>query len=75
MEELIKSTIMTNAKQMSPGKWSGEIDENRIFNLDETPQSIDFENNDEACQKLIKENREFVTITPIVSLAGSKCIR
>ena len=28
----------------------------------------------EACQKVIKENREFVTITPIVSLAGSKCM-
>ena len=26
----------------------------------------------ETCQKLIKENRKFVTITPIVSLAGSK---
>ena len=60
---------MTNAKQMSPGEWSGEIDGNRIFNLDETlDETINFENNgssprlfycpkSEACQKLMKENR------------------
>ena len=84
-KELIKNKIMTNAQQISPGEWSGEVDESRVFNLDETPQSINFENNGssprlfycpkrEACQKLINENREIVTITPIVSLAGSKII-
>ena len=48
---------MTNAKQMSPGEWSGEIDENRIFNLDETPQSIDFENNGSNPRLLLSKRR------------------
>ena len=48
---------MTNAKQMSPGEWSGEIDENRIFNLDETPQSINFENNGSSPRLLLSKRR------------------
>ena len=57
MEKLIKSTIMTNAKQMSQGEWSYEIDENRIFNLDETPQSINFENNGSSPRLLLPKRR------------------
>ena len=57
MEEIIKSTIMTNAKIMPPGEWSGEIDENRIFNLDETPQSINFENNGSSPRLLLSKRR------------------
>ena len=48
---------MTNAKQMSQGEWSYEIDENRIFNLDETPQSINFENNGSSPRLLLPKRR------------------
>ena len=75
---------MTNAKQMCPGEWSGEIDENRILILTRLHNQLilkiieaaqDFYcPKGKACQKLIKENRELVTITPIVSIAGSKCM-
>ena len=58
MKELIKFTIMTNSKQMSPGEWSGEIDENRIFNLDEAPQSINFENNGSYPRLLLSKRRD-----------------
>lgn len=84
-EELIKNDIMTNYENLAPGEWTGDIDGTRVYNLDETPQAINYEDNGckpklyycpkgEACQKLINENREFLTITPIISLAGSTCV-
>ena len=50
-----------------------------MFNHDETPQFINYEVDvsglayaalDESCKKMIRENRESVTICPVVSLAG-----
>ena len=80
-EELISKGIFTNAKQIKPGVWTGVIDGSRVFNRDETPQAIRygvdgtaknlaFCGKGESCSELIKENREFVTIEPFISLDG-----
>ena len=80
-EELISKGIFTNAEQIKPGVWTGDIDGSRVFNRDETPQAIRYgvdgsANNlafcgsGENCNELIKENREFVTIEPFISLDG-----
>jgi hypothetical protein len=81
-EELIEAGIMTEAAQIETGVWSGNIDLCRIFNHDETPQFINFgvdgtpaglvfAAKGETCCKMIRENRECVTIHPLVSFSGS----
>ena len=81
--ELIANGIMREAQQISPGEWHGVIDTSRVFNIDETPQAIHFGENGspeiaycprgEVCTELVKENREFVTVTPVISLGGLLC--
>nr|XP_047127183.1 uncharacterized protein LOC124808146 [Hydra vulgaris] len=81
-EELIEAGIMTEAAQKETGVWSGNIDLCRIFNHDETPHFINFgvdgtpaglvfAAKGETCCKMIRENRECVTIHPLVSFSGS----
>ena len=81
-EELIACGIMTNYEKLDNGIWDGEIDTSQIFNFDETPQFINYgvdatqsgcvyAARGESCKKMIQENRESVTICPIVSLAGT----
>ena len=80
-EELMKADIFKDATMQKSGVWSGEIDASRIYNHDETPQFIQYgidgtpsglyyAGKGETCQKLIKENRECVTIQPFVSFDG-----
>ena len=80
-EELQKAGIMENATRERDGVWTGKIDVTRVFNHDETPQFVQygidgtpsglyFAATGEACQQLIQENRECVTIQPFVSFAG-----
>ena len=80
-EELISKGIMVEAVQERPGVWTGRVDGSRVFNRDETPQAIRYgidgsANNlaycgkGSACDEAVKENREFVTIEPIISLDG-----
>ena len=80
-EELIMTGIMTNYKQIRPDVWNGNVDGAPVFNRDETPQAICYgedgtANNlaycskGERCVEIRKENREFVTIEPFVSLNG-----
>ena len=84
-KELIDAGIFTNAEQIGPGAWEGEIDTSRIFNHDETPQFINYGVDGtpnglvygargESCKKLLKENRECVTINPVISLDGKVCM-
>ena len=40
--ELQSAGIFTNAKQLAPGAWEGDIDTTRIFNHDETPQFVNY---------------------------------
>ena len=84
-EELIRCGIMENAKKEESGAWTGKIDLSRIFNHDETPQFINYgidgsANNvfycgkGERCTAAKTENRECVTISPMVSLTGDICM-
>ena len=41
-DELIESGIYTEAEQVEPGVWTGNIDTSRIFNHDETPQFVNY---------------------------------
>ena len=41
-QELISAGIMTNSKQIGPGKWEGDIDTSRVYNHDETPQFLNY---------------------------------
>ena len=81
-EELIACGIMTNYEKLENGIWDGDIETLRLFNFDETPQFINYgvgatqsghlyAARGESCKKMIWENRESVTICPIVSLAGT----
>ena len=83
--ELISTGIFINAVKVGPGVWVGDIDLSRIFNHDETPQFINYgvdgipnglvyAGRGEACKRLEKENRESVTIHPLVSFAGTAVI-
>ena len=83
--ELISTGIFINAVKVGPGVWVGDIDLSRIFNHDETPQFINYgvdgvpngfvcAGRGEACKRLQKENRESVTIHPLVSFAGTVII-
>ena len=80
-DELIRKGIMTNYKKVCPGVWEGDIDGTRVFNRDETPQAIRYGvdgsaknlaycGKGEKCSDILKENREFVTIEPFISLDG-----
>ena len=80
-DELIRNGIFTDAKKVGPSQWEGKIDTSRVINHDETPQFINYGVDGaaiglvyvakgEPCNKLIKENRECVTIEPFVTLAG-----
>ncbi|XP_065659961.1 uncharacterized protein LOC136083927 [Hydra vulgaris] len=84
-EELIETGIMTKAVQKGIGVYSENIDTCRIFNHDETPQFINFGVDGtpaglvfaakrETCCKMIRENRECVTIHPLVSFSGDLCV-
>ena len=73
---------MTNYEKLENGVWKGDIDTARMFNFDETPQFINYgvdgtqsglvyAAKGETCKKMIRENRESVTICPMVSLSGN----
>lgn len=73
---------MKDSKKISDGIWEGDIDTSRIFNHDETPQFVNYgvdgtalglvyAGKGETCKKMIRENRESVTINPFVSLSGN----
>jgi len=72
---------MTEQKEIEPGVWEGQINLNRVFNHDETPQFINygvdgtanglvFAGKGESCKRMQRENRECVTIHPMASFAG-----
>lgn len=74
-EVLIDAGIAPDLKKVSPGIWQGAIDLTRIWAHDETPQFINFNASGQSkkkifagtghdCSKLLKENRESVTIQP-----------
>ena len=80
-QELIDANIFTNATMVEPGHWTGTIDGSRVFNRDETPQFLNYGidgtsrnifycGKGEECKGLIAENRECVSIEPIISLNG-----
>ena len=80
-EGLISKGIFTNAEQIKSRIWTGNIDGSRVFNRDETSQAIRYGvdgsarnlaycGKGESCSELMKENREFVTIEPFISLDG-----
>ena len=80
-EELIACGIMTNYEKIDEVVWEGLIDTTRLFNFDETPQFINYgvdgtqsgrvyASRGESCKKMVRENRESVTICPVVSLSG-----
>ena len=72
---------MPTRKQAAPGVWTGQINTSRVFNHDETPQFINYgvdgtpnglvyAGRRESCKRMINENRECVTINPLVSVTG-----
>ena len=80
-EELIACGIMKNYEKVKNGIWVGHIAIERIFNHDETPQLVNYSvdgtalglvyaGKGETCKKMIRENRESVTINRFVSLVG-----
>ena len=80
-EELIRCGIFTNANKVEDGSWTGDIDTTRVYNHDETPQFINYGvdgtarnvyycGKGERCVGITAENRECVTISPMVSLGG-----
>ena len=84
-EELMRCEIMVNGAKSSSGTWTGDIDPSRVFNHDETPQFINYgidgsANNvfysgkGERCTSARTENRECVTIAPMVCLNGEVCM-
>ena len=80
-EELIECNILIDANQFKTGVWQGDIDTTRIYNHDEIPQFINYgvdgtpnglvyDGRGKSCQKMIRENRECVTVHPFVSFRG-----
>jgi hypothetical protein len=68
--------------KVGPGVWEGDIDLKHIFNHDETPQFINYgvdgtpnglvyAGRGKTCKLVQWENRECVTIHPLVSFAGT----
>ena len=81
-EELVTAGIFIEATHLEPGVWTGIVDTTRVFNHDETPQFINYgvdgtpnglvyAARGETCKKMMRENRECVTINPFVSLSGN----
>ena len=77
-EELIKTKIFIDAIQLETGVWQGDIDTTRVYNHDETPQFVNcgvdgtpnclmYAGQGESCQRMIRQNRECVTVHPFVS--------
>ena len=84
-QELIDTGIFTSAEQIQPGMWTGKIDTTRVYNHDETPQFINYGVDctpnglvyavcGESCKKMMRENRECVTINPVISLSEVICV-
>ena len=84
-EELSNAGIRKNCKKSSEGVWHGVIDTKRVFNHDETPQFVNygvdgsasglvFAGKGDSCNQMIRENRDCVTIHPLVSCAGDVVI-
>ena len=80
--ELIRLGIFTNASKTENRKWTGTIDVTRVYNHDETPQFINYGVDGtprglvcavkgEECKKMVRENRECVTINLFVSFDDS----
>jgi len=80
-EELVANGIFTNAIKEGPGIWEGDVDLTRVFNHDETPQFINYgvdgtaqglvyAGKGESCKKMLRENRERVSLDPFVSCSG-----
>ncbi|XP_065675916.1 uncharacterized protein LOC136092125 [Hydra vulgaris] len=80
-DELIACRIMKNYKKIKKDVWVGDIATERVFNHDETPQFINYgvdgttarlvyAGKGETCKKMIRENRESITINPFVSISG-----
>ena len=80
-EELIKANIFINAIQLETGVWQGDIDTIRVCNHDETPQFVNYgvdgtpnglvyAGRGESCQRMIRENRECITVHLFVSFGG-----
>lgn len=88
-EELISSGIFTNTVKVQPGVWEGDIVLSCIFNHDETPQFINYgvdgtptglvyAGRGDTCKIVQQENRESVTIHPLVSFSRnyhSYCVK
>lgn len=81
-DEMQRLRIFTDARHVAPGVWEGKIDTSRVINHDETPQFINYGVDGSAsallyagkgdeCKKLLRENRECVTIDPFVTLSGT----
>ena len=84
-DELIACRIMKNYKKIKKGVWVGDIATERVFNHDETPQFINYgvdgttaglvyASKGETCKKMIRENRENITINPFVSISGESIL-
>ena len=79
--ELQACDLIGDYDQEEPGVIEATIDLSRLYQHDETPQFINYGvdgsasglvygGRGESCQKLITQNRECVTIHPMVSMAG-----
>ena len=79
--ELVLRGVMTEAKKVESGVWTGKLDHSRVMNNDETPQFIDYgtsghANNvyyagtGEGCSSASDENRECVTVHLMMNLKG-----
>lgn len=84
-DELMRCGILENGTKNASGVWTGVIDPTRIYNHDETPQFINYgvdgsANNmfysgkGERCTAAKTENRECVTIAPMICLTGEVCM-
>ena len=82
---LIDCGIFTNAHQVESGSWTGQLDETGVFNHDKTPQFLNYgvdgsatkiyySGKGERCTGILAENRECVTISPMISSAGDVCM-
>ena len=82
-QELLDSDIIIDGSKIKDGEWRGTIDTTRIIAHDETPQFVNYGvdgsanglvycGRGDACNKLIKENRECVTLQPNGKYFGQK---
>ena len=81
-KEAISIGIFKEAVKKRNGVWEGTLDTSRVFNMDETPQFISngqdgtqprlvYAEKGQECKGFKYENRECVTIVPIVSFSGT----